>query len=141
MNTIAGQPLSTCEAEKSAEALALARAMGFKDLLNQIDMPQPERIDAWGDNKIAVDLSNDAHSHERSRHFSTKIEFCKAVCDPEDGQFFERHVATAHNPTDYLGKLVDANKYKQSVRYLANTDNQVPPTEAHKDQLAKEMAA
>ena len=35
-----GQPLSTCEAEKSAEALALARAMGFKDLLNQIDMPQ-----------------------------------------------------------------------------------------------------
>ena len=72
VNTIPGQPLSTCEAEKSAEVLALARAMGFKDLLNQIDMPQPKTRSTRGATTRSRSTSPTTRTRTRARGTSRR---------------------------------------------------------------------
>ena len=66
---------------------------------------------------------------------AAKIEFCREACKPDGGAYDERHVPTAHNVADYLGKLVEANKAKQSIRYLSNSDCEVPVSDAHRSAL------
>ena len=57
------------------ESIAMARGIGYSNLLSEIDMHAAtlKPIRAWGDNRIAVELSHDARSGKNSTHFARRI--------------------------------------------------------------------
>ena len=95
-------------------------------LLAEIDLPQIERSEIWGDNSATIDMAKDAKSSASARHFQRYTDFCKELCDEEDGVFSPKHVATDVNPVDFLGKIVSSNKYYLSTQYIMNLKAMVP---------------
>ena len=47
VTSIPGTPLSSTESEKYMEAVAMARGIGYTNLLTEMDMPQPKPIRMW----------------------------------------------------------------------------------------------
>ena len=126
VGSITGTPLSSCEAEMAEQAAALARGVVYRTALAEIDLPQDARSDIWGDNSSTLDMAKDAKSSASARHFQRYTDFCKDVCDEEDGVYAPKHVRTDVNPVDFMGKVVTAQKYFISTQYLMNLKAMVP---------------
>ena len=75
-------------------------------------------------------------SGKNSAHFARRTDFTKGLV--EDGIFEPAHVTSKNNPTDFMGKLVTADKYRMSMEYLSNWSAEVPPTE---DDIKRAKAA
>jgi hypothetical protein len=84
VTSIPGTPLSNMESEKYMEAVAMARGIGYTNLLTEMDMPQPKPIRMWGDNRISVELALDARSGKGSTHFARRIAFTQGMCKGDD---------------------------------------------------------
>lgn len=137
--TIPGAPLSSTESEKYMESVVMARGEGYSNLLTEADMPQQKPIRVWGDNRIAVELSLDARSGKGSTHFARRIDYTQYMC--KTGEYMPAHIPTEKNTVDFFGKLVNATKYRMSVRYNMNTTMEVPHSKADTDRAAAAYAA
>ena len=71
-------------------------------------------------------MAKDAKSSASARHFQRYTDFCKDVCDEEDGVYAPKHVRSDVNPVDFMGKVVTAQKYFISTQYLMNLKAMVP---------------
>jgi len=132
---IPGTPLSSTEAEKYMESVAMARGLGYSNLMTEIGMPQPKPIRMWGDNRISVELAHDARSGKNSTHFARRINYTQEMCKGDKDsppEYLPAHIPTEKNTVDYLGKLVNVTKYRMSVAYNMGTAMEVPPTEDNK---------
>jgi hypothetical protein len=141
VTSIPGTPLSSTESEKYMEAVAMARGIGYTNLLTEMDMPQPKPIRMWGDNRISVELALDARSGKGSTHFARRIAFTQGMCkgdDEDPAEYLPAHIPTEKNTVDFFGKLVNAARYRMSVYYNMGTLMEVPPSAAD---LARAMAA
>ena len=132
---IPGAPLSSTESEKYMESIAMARGMGLSNLMSEIDMPQGKPIRMWGDNRISVELAHEARSGKNSTHFARRINYTQEMCAGDEDsppEYLPAHIPTEKNTVDYLGKLVNATKYRMSVSYNMGLSMEVPPSEDNK---------
>ena len=58
------------------------------------------------------------------RHALRRIAFTQE-CASDDGDFVSLKVPDEDNPTDFMGKLVEAKKYLASIEYLMQLSAQV----------------
>ena len=117
------------------ESVAMARGIGFSNMLAEMDMPQAKPIRMWGDNRISVELSHDARSGKNATHFARRINYTQEMCKGDEEtppEYLPAHIPTEKNTVDYLGKLVNATKFRMSVAYNMGTAMEVPPTEENK---------
>ena len=108
------------------QAAALARGVVYRTALAEMDMPQEARSEIWGDNASTLTMAKDAKSSASARHFQRYTDYCKGVCDEDDGVYTPRHVRTDVNPVDFMGKIVTSQKYYVSTQFIMNLKAMVP---------------
>ena len=68
---------STCEAEYVAATSSICHAIWLRNLLKELSLPQEEPIEICVDKKLAIALSKNSISHDRSKHIDTRYHFIK----------------------------------------------------------------
>jgi len=72
---------------------------------------------------------------KNSTHFARRINYTQEMCKGDEEtppEYLPAHIPTEKNTVDYLGKLVNATKFRMSVAYNMGTAMEVPPTEENK---------
>ena len=86
-----------------------------------------ENVVVWAAWIVAVVLAHvEFKSSASARHFQRYTDYCKGVCDEEDGVYSPKHVRADVNPVDFMGKIVTSQKYYVSTQFIMNLKAMVP---------------
>ncbi|WVZ48984.1 LOW QUALITY PROTEIN: hypothetical protein U9M48_000369 [Paspalum notatum var. saurae] len=109
-------PLSSCEAEYIASAIAACQAVWLNRVLTELTGRETPMVNLLVDNKSASALSRNPVHHDRSKHIDTRFHFIRECVD--EGKIDVRHVGTEEQLADILTKALGKVRFVELRQQL-----------------------